>query len=88
MFFLPSHAAYIFRLFLAFNKSDWLGNKLHVRFLWYSALSWSSIVVVQRILKRPGKLGLGTAYIDGLNYTQGKFIILMDSDLSHHVRPH
>ena len=39
-----------------------------------------------KILKRPGKLGLGTAYIDGLKLTTGNFVILMDADLSHHVR--
>ena len=35
---------------------------------------------------RPGKLGLGSAYIDGMNYCTGKFIILMDADLSHHPK--
>ena len=34
---------------------------------------------------RPGKLGLGSAYIDGLENCSGDFIILMDADLSHHV---
>ena len=34
---------------------------------------------------RPGKLGLGSAYIDGLAHCTGNFIILMDADLSHHV---
>ena len=34
---------------------------------------------------RPGKLGLGSAYIDGLDNCSGDFIILMDADLSHHV---
>ena len=34
---------------------------------------------------RPGKLGLGSAYIDGLSHCTGNFIILMDADLSHHV---
>ena len=34
---------------------------------------------------RSGKLGLGTAYIHGLKYTRGNFVVLMDSDLSHHV---
>jgi len=34
---------------------------------------------------RPGKLGLGSAYIDGLDRCTGDFIILMDADLSHHV---
>ena len=38
-----------------------------------------------KILLRPGKLGLGTAYIDGLKLCTGNFVILMDADLSHHV---
>jgi dolichol-phosphate mannosyltransferase len=40
------------------------------------------------ILKRPGKMGLGTAYIDGLKLCRGNFVILMDADLSHHVSNH
>ena len=35
---------------------------------------------------RPGKLGLGTAYIHGLRYATGNFIIIMDADLSHHPK--
>lgn len=38
------------------------------------------------ILKREGKLGLGSAYMDGLKKATGEFIFLMDADLSHHVR--
>jgi len=38
-----------------------------------------------KLLKRPGKLGLGTAYIDGAKYSNGDFIFLMDADFSHHV---
>lgn len=34
---------------------------------------------------RPGKMGLGSAYIDGLNLCTGDWVILMDADLSHHV---
>ena len=34
---------------------------------------------------RAGKLGLGSAYIDGLSKCTGNFIILMDADFSHHV---
>ncbi|KAJ3560130.1 hypothetical protein NP233_g11035 [Leucocoprinus birnbaumii] len=38
------------------------------------------------ILKpRAGKLGLGTAYIHGLNFVSGDFVIIMDADFSHHV---
>lgn len=38
------------------------------------------------ILRRPAKLGLGTAYIDGLKATVGSFVFLMDADLSHHPK--
>lgn len=36
--------------------------------------------------ERPGKLGLGTAYRDGLEVSNGNFIILMDADMSHHPK--
>jgi dolichol-phosphate mannosyltransferase len=36
--------------------------------------------------QRPGKLGLGSAYRDGLKEAKGNFIILMDADLSHHPK--
>eukprot|EP01102_Stenamoeba_stenopodia_P006401 TRINITY_DN1754_c0_g1_i4.p1 TRINITY_DN1754_c0_g1~~TRINITY_DN1754_c0_g1_i4.p1 ORF type:complete len:262 (+),score=74.47 TRINITY_DN1754_c0_g1_i4:46-831(+) len=39
-----------------------------------------------KLQPRPGKLGLGTAYIHGLKYAEGNFIILMDADLSHHPK--
>ena len=41
-----------------------------------------------KIVLRPraAKLGLGTAYIHGVKHATGNFIILMDADLSHHVR--
>lgn len=41
-----------------------------------------------RILLRPraSKLGLGTAYVHGVSHATGNFIIIMDADLSHHVR--
>jgi glycosyltransferase involved in cell wall biosynthesis len=39
-----------------------------------------------KILKRAGKLGLGSAYKDGLKLATGNFVFLMDADLSHHVR--
>ena len=35
---------------------------------------------------RPGKLGLGSAYIDGLGKCEGEYVILMDADLSHHPK--
>jgi len=47
-----------------------------------------SIYGSQKIVLRPreGKLGLGTAYIYGIQQATGNFIILMDADLSHHPR--
>ncbi|NWI55390.1 DPM1 mannosyltransferase, partial [Calyptomena viridis] len=41
-----------------------------------------------KILLRPRarKLGLGTAYIHGMKHATGNFIVIMDADLSHHVR--
>jgi dolichol-phosphate mannosyltransferase len=43
---------------------------------------------LHRILLKPraGKLGLGTAYIHGLQHAQGDFVIIMDADLSHHPK--
>jgi len=38
------------------------------------------------ILSRKGKLGLGTAYIAGLEKCHGNHVILMDADLSHHPK--
>ena len=42
----------------------------------------------EKIVLRPraGKLGLGTAYVHGLQHTRGDFVILMDADLSHHPK--
>jgi dolichol-phosphate mannosyltransferase len=39
-----------------------------------------------KILKRAGKLGLGSAYIDGMRLCSGNFVLLMDADLSHHPK--
>lgn len=33
---------------------------------------------------REGKLGLGTAYVHGLSFATGNFVIIMDADFSHH----
>ncbi|CAM9760622.1 unnamed protein product [Ectocarpus sp. 6 AP-2014] len=41
---------------------------------------------VVRILSRPGKMGLGTAYMDGLRMITGTHVILMDADMSHHPK--
>ncbi len=35
---------------------------------------------------RPGKLGLGSAYMDGLFKCTGDYVILMDADLGHHPK--
>lgn len=35
---------------------------------------------------RAKKLGLGTAYIHGMEHARGDFIIIMDADLSHHPK--
>lgn len=41
-----------------------------------------------RILLRPRskKLGLGTAYVHGMQFATGEFIFIMDADLSHHPK--
>jgi dolichol-phosphate mannosyltransferase len=42
----------------------------------------------KRILLKPraGKLGLGTAYVHGLQFATGSFVIIMDADFSHHPK--
>jgi dolichol-phosphate mannosyltransferase len=41
-----------------------------------------------RIVLKPraGKLGLGTAYIHGLQFVSGNYVIIMDADFSHHPK--
>ncbi len=39
-----------------------------------------------KILWRPAKMGLGSAYIDGLASSCGEQVFLMDADMSHHPR--
>ena len=34
-----------------------------------------------KILSRPGKMGLGSAYSDGLKLANGSFVFLMDADM-------
>jgi dolichol-phosphate mannosyltransferase len=41
---------------------------------------------VVKVISRPGKLGLGTAYSAGLKGCTGDRVILMDADLSHHPK--
>ncbi|KAF5401453.1 Dolichol-phosphate beta-D-mannosyltransferase [Paragonimus heterotremus] len=38
------------------------------------------------IKPRKAKLGLGTAYLHGLQYAKGEFVVIMDADLSHHPK--
>ena len=35
---------------------------------------------------RAGKLGLGTAYVHGLQFATGRFVVIMDADFSHHPK--
>jgi len=41
----------------------------------------------ERIVLKPrtGKLGLGSAYMHGLKFARGNFVVIMDADMSHHV---
>ncbi|CAD5110867.1 DgyrCDS232 [Dimorphilus gyrociliatus] len=41
-----------------------------------------------KIVLRPRekKLGLGTAYVHGIQHAKGNFIIIMDADMSHHPK--
>ena len=38
------------------------------------------------LLERPGKMGLGSAYMDGIKKCTGNYVILMDADFSHHPK--
>lgn len=39
-----------------------------------------------KLYARSGKLGLGTAYVHGLQFATGNFVIIMDADFSHHPK--
>ncbi|KAI5189812.1 dolichol-phosphate mannosyltransferase [Nematocida sp. AWRm77] len=39
-----------------------------------------------KVLTRPTKLGLGSAYKRGVEHTSGKYVVFMDADLSHDPR--
>jgi len=39
-----------------------------------------------KLFPRAGKLGLGTAYMHGLQFATGNFVIIMDADFSHHPK--
>lgn len=45
--------------------------------------AYSPRVILQT---RTGKLGLGTAYVHGLQFAKGNHIIIMDADFSHHPK--
>ena len=45
--------------------------------------AYSPHVILQT---RTGKLGLGTAYVHGLQFAKGNYIIIMDADFSHHPK--
>ncbi|XP_037771277.1 dolichol-phosphate mannosyltransferase subunit 1 isoform X2 [Chelonia mydas] len=55
---------------------------------WEVAEQLEKIYGSDKILLRPRakKLGLGTAYIHGMQHATGNFIIIMDADLSHHPK--
>ncbi|KAF8837935.1 glycosyltransferase family 2 protein [Paxillus ammoniavirescens] len=52
------------------------------------ALELAKVYGEDKIVLKPraGKLGLGTAYIHGLNFCTGDFVIIMDADFSHHPK--
>ncbi|KAF9505743.1 glycosyltransferase family 2 protein [Hydnum rufescens UP504] len=52
------------------------------------ALQLQNVYGPDKIILKPraGKLGLGTAYIHGLNFCTGDFVIIMDADFSHHPK--
>jgi len=52
------------------------------------AKNLQSIYGEDRIVLKPRekKLGLGTAYIYGMKFAKGDYIIIMDADLSHHPK--
>lgn len=45
---------------------------------------WGSDHIVLK--PRAGKLGLGTAYVHGLQFATGNYVIIMDADFSHHPK--
>ena len=47
-----------------------------------------SLYSPDRIVLKPrsGKLGLGTAYVHGLQFARGEFVVIMDADFSHHPK--
>ncbi|UKJ90743.2 dolichol phosphate mannose synthase [Theileria orientalis] len=39
-----------------------------------------------KLVKRPGKLGLGSSYIEGIRHSKYPLVLIMDADLSHHPK--
>lgn len=52
------------------------------------AAQLQKVYTPSRIIIKPraGKLGLGTAYVHGLQFAKGNFVIIMDADFSHHPK--
>ncbi|EPQ61175.1 glycosyltransferase family 2 protein [Gloeophyllum trabeum ATCC 11539] len=52
------------------------------------ALALAQVYGEDKVVLKPrsGKLGLGTAYIHGLSFCTGDFVIIMDADFSHHPK--
>jgi len=50
---------------------------------WEVALGLSLKGYPVKLIRRPGKLGLGTAVLDGLRKASGVYIVVMDADLQH-----
>ncbi|XP_011502714.1 PREDICTED: probable dolichol-phosphate mannosyltransferase [Ceratosolen solmsi marchali] len=52
------------------------------------AIQLQNLYGKDKIVLRPRtkKMGLGTAYIHGIKYSTGSFIVIMDADLSHHPK--
>lgn len=50
---------------------------------WKVALELAEKGYPVKIIRRPGKLGLGTAVLDGLKKASGEYIVVMDADLQH-----
>ncbi|KAK5109050.1 dolichol-P-mannose synthesis [Meristemomyces frigidus] len=50
--------------------------------------TYNTRAVGERIKLKPraGKLGLGTAYVHGLQFVTGNFVVIMDADFSHHPK--
>eukprot|EP00798_Chlamydomonas_sp_ICE-L_P022866 gene22866-30039_t len=47
---------------------------------------FENLAAAIKLIARPGKMGLGSAYASGLQQAEGEFVILMDADLSHHPK--